>query len=180
MKNLLNVLLIASCLTLYGGTGNMANAQTPEKKLGWELGAQAYTFNRFTFSEALDKIDSCGLKYVEAFPRQAIGGGMEGKMDYHMDASTRNNILQKLKEKGIRMVSYGVVRVNNDTDWLQVFKFGKAMGIENIVCEPDEKDMPLLSKLCDEYKINVAIHNHPLPITLLEPQCGACCNQRTK
>src|SRR5690606_9537663 len=39
----------------------------------------------------------------------------------------------------------------------------KAMGIQTITSEPEEEDLPLISKLCDEYKINVAIHNHPNP-----------------
>lgn len=161
MKN--KCLSLWTLILIMFGTTYGASAQNPETKLGWKLGAQAYTFNRFTFFEAIDKIDSCGLKYVEAYPGQTIGGGVEGKMDYHMDAATRTKILQKLKEKGIKVVSYGVVSANNDTDWLQIFKFAKAMGIENIVSEPDEKYLPLLSKLCEEFKINLAIHNHPEP-----------------
>ena len=154
--------LLVVIISIFGAVYT-AFAQNPEAKLGWKLGAQAYTFNRFTFFEAINKIDSCGLKYVEAFPGQDIGGGIEGKMDYHMDAATRTKILQKLKEKGIRMVSYGVVNANSDADWLQLFEFGKAMGLENFTSEPDEKDIPLISKLCDEFKINLAIHNHPEP-----------------
>ena len=149
-------------LIMFGATF-CALAQNPEVKLGWKLGAQAYTFNRFTFFEAIDKTDSCGLKYVEAFPGQTIGGGVEGKMDYNMDALTRGKILQRLKQKGVKVVSYGVVGANNDADWMQIFKFAKAMGIENIVSEPNEKYLPLLSKLCDEFKINLALHNHPNP-----------------
>src|SRR4051794_1855601 len=89
----------------------------PEEKLGWKLGAQSYTFNRFSFFEAIDKIDSCGLRFVEAFPGQNIGGGLEGKMDYHMSAERRTQVLQKLKAKGITLVSYGVVSANTDADW---------------------------------------------------------------
>lgn len=161
MKNNFKLLLVA-VICLFG-TIFTAAAQNPEVKLGWQLGAQAYTFNRFTFFEAIDKIDSCGLKFVEAFPGQTLGGGLEGKMDYHMDAATRTKILQKLKEKGIKMVSFGVVNANGDADWRQLFEFGKAMGLENFTSEPNEKDIPLISKLCDEFKINVAIHNHPEP-----------------
>jgi len=140
-----------------------ALAQHPEEKLGWKLGAQAWTFNRFTFTEALNKIDSCNLSYVEGFPRQDIGGGIDGKLDYHMDAAKRNQVLQLLKNKGIKMISYGVVTANNEADWRQLFEFAKAMGLQNIVSEPKEEDIPLLSKLCDEYKINIAIHDHPKP-----------------
>ena len=35
------------------------------EKLGWQLGCQAYSFNRFTFEEAVDKIASLGLHCVE-------------------------------------------------------------------------------------------------------------------
>ena len=161
MKNKFMPLLVV-ILCLFGAVYT-ASAQNPETKLGWKLGAQAYTFNRFTFFEAIDKIDSCGLKYVEAFPGQTLGGGLEGKMDYKMDATTRTKILQKLKEKGIKMVSFGVVNADNDADWRQLFMFGKSMGLENFTSEPNEKDLPLISKLCDEFKINLAIHNHPEP-----------------
>lgn len=135
----------------------------PESKFGWKLGAQSYTFKAYTFFEAIDKIDSCGLKYVEAFPTQIIGGGVEGKMDFKMDEISRNLILKKLQEKGVKMYGFGVIKANNDADWRKLFEFAKAMGVETITSEPDEKDLPLLSKLCDEFKINIAIHNHPKP-----------------
>ena len=167
MKSKLIFFLVLN-ICLFGVVNNLL-AQNPEAKLGWKLGAQAYTFNRFTFFEAIDKIDSCGLKYVEAYPGQTIGGGIEGKMDYHMDAAKRTKILQRLKEKGIKMVSYGVVNAKSDEDWLQLFEFGKAMGLENFTSEPDTKYIPLISKLCDQFKINLAIHNHPQPSPYWNP-----------
>lgn len=154
--------LVIIILSLFG-IKQASFAQDPETKLGWKLGAQAYTFNRFTFFEAIDKIDSCGLKYVEAFRGQTLGGGLEGKMDYHMSAETRTQILQKLKEKGIKMVSLGVITPDSDAEWRKLFEFGKAMGLESFTSEPEEKFLPLISRLCDEFKIKVAIHNHPNP-----------------
>jgi len=162
------VAIVSSCSRLIT---NQSSSSTPypETKLGWKLGVQTYTFNRFTFFEAIDKIDSCGLKYVEGLTGQVIGEGIEGKLDYHMDASTKSQILQKLKEKGVKMVAFGVVNASNDADWHQLFEFGKAMGIETFTSEPEETDIPLLSKLCDEYKINIAIHNHPYPSRYWNP-----------
>ena len=37
------------------------------------------------------------------------------------------------------------------------------MGIETIVSEPPFDAFDVIEKLCDEYQINVAIHNHPEP-----------------
>jgi sugar phosphate isomerase/epimerase len=142
---------------------NQNTTRHPEAKLGWKLGAQAYTFKQFTFFQAIAKIDSCNLSYVEAYPGQEIGGGIPGKMDYKMDADKRNLILKKLQENGVKMVAYGVVSVDNEGDWIKIFEFCKAMGVETITSEPNEKYLELLSGLCDKYQINLAIHNHPNP-----------------
>ena len=40
------------------------------EKLGWRLGCQAYSFNHYTFYEAVDKNASLGLHYIEAYPGQ--------------------------------------------------------------------------------------------------------------
>ena len=150
-------------------TNTFAQKQ-PETKLGWKLGAQAYTFKEFTFFEALVKIDSCGLKNIECHTQMVIGGGVEGKMDFRMDAATRKTILAWLKEKNMKLTGYGVVKLKEEADWKALFEFGKAMGIETFTAEPEEKFMPMLSKLCDEYKINIAIHNHAEPTHYWKPE----------
>ena len=157
----------ATSTTATGTTGTAS--QNPEAQLSWMLGAQAYTFNRFTFAEAIDKIKSCGLSYVEAFPGQTIGGGIEGKMEPNMPAEKRQQILQMLKDKGVTMVSFGVTGAKDEAGWRELFEFAKAMGLQNITMEPAPEFIPLISKLCDEYNINAAIHNHPTPSRYWNP-----------
>lgn len=140
-----------------------AAAQQKEAKLGWKFGAQAYSFRLFTLAEALDKMDSCGLQFVECYPGQTIGGGIEGKMDYKMDAAKRAEVLNLLKSKKKTMMAFGVVNGNNPEEWKQIFEFAKAMGIKSITSEPARKDLDIVSALCDEYKIKLAIHDHPKP-----------------
>ncbi len=154
-------LLIAGCNS--GSSTNQSSPDFPETKLGWKLGAGTYTFNRFTFLQSLDKIDSCNLKYVEAFPEQTIGEDIEGAMDYNMNAAAQKKVLKKLSDKGMKLIAYGVITPESESEWRKLFEFGKAMGIQTFTSEPREKDLPFISTLCDEYKINVAIHNHPYP-----------------
>ncbi|HEV8082988.1 MAG TPA: sugar phosphate isomerase/epimerase [Chitinophagaceae bacterium] len=154
------LLTVAGC---NNSNSNKSSIDEPETKLGWTLGAGTYTFNRFTFLQSLDKIDSCNLKYVECFPGQVIGEGIEGTMDYHMNATTQKEILKKVGEKGMKIIAYGVITPNSDVEWRKLFDFGKSMGIQTFTSEPDEKDLAFISGLCDEYGINVAIHNHPYP-----------------
>src|SRR3954452_14087356 len=93
-----SILLFAFALLTLGK--DIQAQQTPES-LGWKLGTQAYSFRLFTLEEALNKADSIGIKYIEGFPGQTIGAGIEGTMDFHMPAGKRDSVLQLLKNKGI-------------------------------------------------------------------------------
>ncbi|WP_266367220.1 sugar phosphate isomerase/epimerase family protein [Tellurirhabdus rosea] len=161
---------LGAALTLLLVTSLSVLAQKmPEDKAGWKLGAQSYSFRLFSFAEALRKIDSCGLKYVEAFPGQTIGGGLEGKMDFKMDAASRNAVRKMLKDKGITVVAYGVVRAKDEAEWTQLFEFAKDLGIQNINTEPDPNQFAYIIPLAEKYKINVALHNHPKPSRYWHP-----------
>lgn len=142
----------------------------PEDALGWQLGAGSYSFKLYTFFEALDKIEGCGLGYVEGFPSHIIGEGIEEKLDYRMTPELRERVLARLQQKGIKMNAYGVTNPDNEADWRKLFEFAKAMGVETISSEPDEKFMPLISQLCDEFEVNLAIHNHAAPTKYWDPK----------
>lgn len=142
----------------------------PEEALGWKLGAQAYTFKKFTFTEAIEKIASCDLRYVEAYPGQEIGGGQTAKIDHRMSPENLQYVKKLLKEKGIHWSAYGVVKAKDPAEWRQVFEFAKSMGIETITCEPNIDMIDDVSKLCDEFNIRAAIHNHASPSYYWKPE----------
>ena len=132
---------------------------------GWQLGTQAYTFKKFTFYEAVDKAASLGLNWLEAYPGQRLSGDRpDVRLTHEMPAGIRKEVKQKLADAGVRLVNYGVVGLPNDeTECRKVFDFAKDMGIETIVAEPPPEALDLIERLCKEYKIKVAIHNHPKP-----------------
>lgn len=146
-----------------------AQKKSPAEKLGWKLGAQAYTFKNFTFAETLDKLNSIDLQYVEAFTGQQIGNGIEGTMHYDMDAATRQEVKDLLKSKGIKMVAYGVVTGKNEEDWRKIFDFAQDMGIGVITSEPPQEDLDMLDRMAGEYNIKIALHNHPKPSRYWSP-----------
>ncbi len=160
MKRFFKPLLVILALA---GSNVFVNAQKTPEDLGWKLGTQVYSFRLFTLEEALNKADSIGIKYVQGFPGQKLGAGMSGTLDFHMEPAKRDSVLQLLKSKGIKMLSYGVVTPRTEADWKQLFEFAKGMGLQQFATEPEPEHIPLVSKLADEYKINVAIHNHPRP-----------------
>ena len=68
----------AAGLVLLGSRGlpswaaELAQGAPHAEKLGWRLGCQAYSFNKYTFYEAIDKVQSLGLHYIEAYPGQKV------------------------------------------------------------------------------------------------------------
>jgi sugar phosphate isomerase/epimerase len=150
---------------------------------GWRLGMQAYSFRKFTFYEAIDKTASLGLDWVEAYPGQKLSPDRPDiKTNHDMSPEIRQDIKRKLAESGVRLVNYGVVGLPNDEAKCRgVFQFAKDMGIETIVSEPPLEAFDLIDTLCKEYKINVAIHNHPKPSRYWDPDTVLkTCQGRSK
>jgi sugar phosphate isomerase/epimerase len=167
ITNLSKCSMLVLCLLLISCAGNPGKKAAEE--LGWEVGFQAYTFNKFTFAEALAKGDSCGLKSVEAYPGQEIGNGIEGTTSFTMDQETRDKVKELLNARGIKLNAYGVAVARDEEGWRQLFDFAKDMGIGVITSEPQADQLDLVEQLSDEYGIKVAFHNHPAPSLYWNP-----------
>lgn len=131
----------------------------------WKLAMQAYTFNRYTLFEALDKCKELGLKYVELYPGQKLSQE-HGNVRFNHDAPVKYRAIvkKKMAEYGVKAVAYGVVGLGKDeAENRKVFEFAKDMGIEVINSEPAPEDLPAIDKLAQEYGISVGLHNHPKP-----------------
>jgi sugar phosphate isomerase/epimerase len=141
----------------------VADTAAPPSQNVWRLGTQAYTFRLFTFFEAIDKARDLGLKYIEAYPGQAFSPDQKNvKWDHNTSPEIREKARAKLKEAGVKLVLYGVVGITKDEAVTRkIFDFAKEMGIETLTAEPEPAAMDLLDKLTEEYRINIAIHNHP-------------------
>jgi sugar phosphate isomerase/epimerase len=129
------------------------------EKLGWQLGCQAYTFNHFTFFEAVEKTASLGLRFIEAYPGQTLSkASPEVAVGPAMSPADRQEMKKKLADCGVKLVNYGVADSGRET-----FDFAKDMGVQTVVCEPPLDGFDQVERLCEEYGINLAIHNHPKP-----------------
>lgn len=129
---------------------------------GWRLGVQAWSFNRFTFFEAVDKARALGLNWIQGYPGQKVAPDIDARMGADLSAEVREKIKAKLIEANVRMAAFGVVGVPGDESGARrLFAFAKEMGIETLVSEPGENQFDLIDKLCQEYQIKLAIHNHP-------------------
>jgi sugar phosphate isomerase/epimerase len=136
------------------------------RKLGWRLSCQAWTFRELTAFDTIDTVHKLGIRYIEFFPGQKLSKEHpEAKLDENLSPELLNELLAKLKDANVKAVNYGVVGglKNDEAGARKVFEFAKKLGLQTIVAEPTEDAFPMLDKLCNEYNINIAIHDHPKP-----------------
>lgn len=130
---------------------------------GFKLGVQMWTFRFFSFSDALDKVDSSGIKNIEAFFGQKLGGGMQGSFGTEMSKPTREKLKQLLQKKNIHLVAMGVISPQNKAEWIKAFELAKEFGLSYITAEPVKSQWDMVDSLAGAYGILIAIHDHPKP-----------------
>ena len=130
---------------------------------GFKLGVQMWTFRMFSVTDALNKVDSAGIKNIEAFFGQPLGGDMKGKFGPEMDAGTRAKLKALLQSKGISIVAMGVISPKDKAEWVKAFDLAAEFGLSYITSEPKKDQWDMVDSLAGAYAIKVAIHDHPKP-----------------
>jgi len=140
---------------------------------GWKLGAQAYTFRKLGLLETIDQVAALGIEYLEAYPGQSVGGEFDKAIKFQPGCpeDALAAVKAKLAETGVKLEQFGVVGLpNNEAGARKVFEFAKSMGITKLSSEPGPDALPMLDKLCEEFDMRIAIHNHPTPSRYWDPQ----------
>ncbi len=172
MLRLLLPLVLGPCLCLGGPIVPIAAEDTSaSEKLGFKLSIQAYTFNRFTFFEAVDKAHQAGIRYMEAYPGQKIGGPFDGTIGTNMSQAEIDGVKEKLSEAGIELVAFGVTGLSaQPEESRRVFEWCSQMGIQVINTEAPASAFDTIEALCEEFGIKVGLHNHPEPSIYWDPK----------
>ncbi len=130
--------------------------------MGWLVGVQLYTFRRFSFYEALDMIADLGVRHVEpCFFLPLDKNRPKLKTNEDLPPAVRKELKQRLNDRGIAMSSFYSALAADEDRAKKIFEFSKEMGADVIVAEPPAEAFDMIEELCDEYAIDVAIHNHP-------------------
>jgi sugar phosphate isomerase/epimerase len=176
----------------FGESARKPASATPHgDKLGWRLSNTCYTFNSLCFFDAVEKTAALGVRYVEGFSWQPVSKERNDRqMNDTMPPPLRKEVKRRLDDLGVKLLScYLADLPNNESAARRKFDFGKDMGLEYFVSEPAPAAMDLVEKLCDEYGISLAIHNHPKPSSVYwnpakivevtrgrTKRLGACCD----
>jgi sugar phosphate isomerase/epimerase len=129
---------------------------------GFFIGCQAYTFNRYTVFEAIEKTAAAGGRVIEFFPGQKLSKEEPNvTWDHNASAETIQKVKDKLAEHKMKAVNYGVVGIPKDEEQARkLFDFAKALGLRGITTESVDA-MDTIEKMVKEYDIMVGFHDHP-------------------
>ena len=156
MKHLLRALLVTACAsTLWA-------AAIPEEARigGFAIGCQAYSFNRFSVFEAIEKTEQTGSKVIEFYPGQRLTKEDATKWDHNASDELIARVKEKLAKHGVRAVNYGVVGIPKDEAAARkVFEFAQKMGMYGITTESTDS-VEVSEKLAKEFDLRVCFHEH--------------------
>ncbi|WP_447642023.1 MULTISPECIES: sugar phosphate isomerase/epimerase family protein [Chitinophagaceae] len=178
--------LLASALGIFTMSCNGNNNVTSEKDsaksaidtsvqnndgstANFKLGVQMWTFRMFSFADALNKVDSAQIKYIEAFWGQKLGADMKGEFGIKMSNEDKDKLKKLLQSKDIQIVAMGVISPETKEEWIQAFTLAKEFGLSYITAEPKKTFWNLVDSLGGIYGIKIAIHDHPKPNAYSSP-----------
>lgn len=131
-------------------TSRSANAA--DDFAGFAVGVQSYTFRNFDLEQSLKRTKDLGLKSAEFYAKHIPIDSSPEKL---------KAILALCKEYEVTPLGFGVSGFSKNHDAnKKLFDFGKAIGVKYLSADPSMDSFDSLDKLCDEYKIAIAIHPH--------------------
>jgi sugar phosphate isomerase/epimerase len=164
MRTSMRFSLGATLLVVAASTAAQAEVKIPDeyKINGFAIGCQAYSFNRYTAFEAIEKTAAAGGRVIEFYPGQTLSKeSPDLKVHHDSPDEVVAKLQKKLDEHGLKAVNYGVVGVPNDEAGARkVFEFAKKLGLRAITTESTDA-IDVMEKLAKEFDICVAFHNHP-------------------
>jgi sugar phosphate isomerase/epimerase len=119
-------------------------------KLGWQLAAGGASFSKISTLAMIDLLHALNIHHIELSAEQA----------QRLDAYGVNDLIGKLKEVHMDVVSYGPIDFGDtETNARSNFEFAQKLKMKTIVAHLDGQSLEMLDKLANEYQINIAILN---------------------
>lgn len=118
----------------------------------FKMGVQSYSMRKMGLEAMLRATRELGLRYIEAFMAH---------LPYFGTPEHREEMKRTVAQSGVEVLAYGVVSFDgNERAARAIFEFAQAMGIPVITADPAPESFRYLARLCEEFRIVVAIHNH--------------------
>ena len=149
----------------YNCYGRLADGCPNAEKLGWRVGIQTYTFNKYTFYEAIDLTRALGLHYIEASSGTRLAPDSDQRINARMSQESKEQLKRKLAESGVQCTSIYYGMNGTGEGFEDLVKFAKEMGWM-IVTDPKRavdggQPVSFYEEILDKYGVKMVFTNHP-------------------
>jgi sugar phosphate isomerase/epimerase len=128
----------------------------------WRLGVAAWSFNRFTLYEAAERTSALGIPYLEAFEGQRVHLQSDAKLDPSLSDAAHRRTSGQAQVPQLTLTSIYIHELSAEEPLCRrSFELAHKLGVETIISEPKPEALNLIERLCGEFNLNVALHNHP-------------------
>jgi sugar phosphate isomerase/epimerase len=142
-------------------SNRLTPAMLAQEKLGWRLGVTAWGLHKYTLLETLEKTRQLGLSFVGGLSFQKVSRENPKNFDCNLTDAELEQIRLQMDTVGVRMPTMFYAKIPADEEGCRnVFEFGRKLGVETFISEPPPEALDTIERFCDEYDINLAIHNH--------------------
>lgn len=157
ISTLLIMLVLAAC------TGSKPNEAVVKESMvtdNWKLGVAFWTFHTFNLPEALAKIDSSGVDYIESVTFFNAGPALGDSLIGDLSPAGLAKVKEMVDSKGLRMESMYVGGDETIESWKKQFDVAKFFGVQYVTGEPPVDMWDDIDSLLGTYNLRMAIHEH--------------------
>jgi len=132
------------------------------EKLGWRISCNMYTFRDRSLFEAIEVLSRMGVRLVEpGFFLPLSKESPKLKTSEELTPEQRREMKKRMEDLGMKMPTFYAALEGNQSVYRKIFDFAKEMEVETLVAEPPPEAFEALDAMCEEYKMKLAVHNHP-------------------
>lgn len=157
--SLVSLVVVIAALAACSGRPS-AEAVETSGGTDWKLGVAFWTFHTFKLPEALDKIDSSGVDYVEGVTFFNAGPELGDTLIGQLSNAGLARVRSMLDERGLHMESMYVGGDRTIESWKRQFDVAKFFGVSYVTGEPPVAMLDQVDSLLGAYNLRMAIHEH--------------------
>jgi sugar phosphate isomerase/epimerase len=159
---LLASVAFASCNSNNSTTESAANtaATTEDVTKKWKLGVALWTFHTFNFPDALAKVDSAGIEYIEPNTFHNAGPALKDSLIMQLSPDGIEKLKAMIQERGLKVESIYIAGDSTLGSWDKQFTIAKQLGVKFVTAEPPVNMWDDIDSLAGAYGVKVAIHEH--------------------
>lgn len=142
------------------GSSGVAVADSVDVGKDWKLGVAFWTFHTFSLPDALARIDSSGVDYVEAVTFFKSGAEMKDSLIGTLSPAGIDKVKKMIADHGLQVQSVYIGGDNTVESWRKEFETAKSLGAEFVTSEPPLNMWDEIDSLAGVFGMKVAIHEH--------------------